>query len=123
MIDPVIRKRRPGACLGLLALSLYSLCALYAPALRADAVIDGKQVYEKSCSKCHSSAIGAFFSGAPRLGDASWKTRLAAAGSLDKLAADASMGIGKMPPQGGAGGLSDSEVRAAVAYILEQSAR
>jgi cytochrome c5 len=96
--------------------------ALLLPALLFEpALADGKQVYDAACSRCHSSAFGAFFTGAPKLGSPDWKARLAAAGSLDALTASAAKGKRDMPARGGVSGLSDADLKAAIAYILDKS--
>ena len=82
----------------------------------------GKAIYDKSCASCHSSGFAAFFTGAPKLGAADWKTRLDKAGSVDALTASAIKGKGDMPPRGGAGAsLSDDDLKITVEYILGQS--
>ena len=76
----------------------------------------GKAVYEKNCGTCHASGIA----GAPKLGDKpAWKKHIAH--GLEHMAEIAIRGEGAMPPRGGNPKLSDAEVRAAVAYIMENS--
>lgn len=46
------------------------------------------------------------------------KSRLQRAGSVDVLVANTSRGVGKMRAQGGPQGLRDTEIRAAVEWML-----
>ena len=76
----------------------------------------GKAIYEKSCGVCHGAGVA----GAPKFGDkAAWKKFIAE--GLHELTEDAIRGKGAMPPRGGNPKLSDAEVRAAVAYMMENS--
>lgn len=76
----------------------------------------GKAIYEKSCGVCHGTGVA----GAPKLGDkAAWKGHIKA--GLDHMVEMAIRGEGAMPPRGGNPKLSDAEVRAAVAYMMENS--
>ena len=77
----------------------------------AASVESGQVVYSASCKSCHGSGL----MGAPKLGDPSLQ------GDLDKLVQNAINGIGRMPARGGMASLSDAKVRAAVAYMVEQS--
>ena len=81
---------------------------------------DGAQVYDQSCAACHASGIA----GAPKLGDqVQWKTRLAKGTTV--LYKNALNGIssstGVMPAKGGNASLSDTEVKAAVDYIVAKT--
>ena len=81
---------------------------------------DGAQVFDQSCAACHSSGIA----GAPKLGDqVQWKTRLAKGTAV--LYVNALNGIssstGVMPAKGGNASLSDTEVKAAVDYIVAKA--
>ena len=81
---------------------------------------DGAQVFDQSCAACHSSGIA----GAPKLGDqVQWKTRLAKGTTV--LYVNALNGIssstGVMPAKGGNASLSDTEVKAAVDYIVAKA--
>jgi len=81
---------------------------------------DGAQVFDQSCAACHASGIA----GAPKLGDQlQWKTRLAKGAKV--LYANAlngvSSSIGVMPAKGGNPSLSETEVKAAVDYILAKA--
>jgi len=76
----------------------------------------GKAVYEKNCAACHGSGVA----GAPKFGDkAVWKEHLAH--GYDHMAEAVIRGKGAMPPRGGNPKLSDAEIRAAVAYVMENS--
>ena len=80
----------------------------------------GKSVFGKVCSMCH--AIGA--AGAPKPGDkADWGPRIAQ--GMDVLHKHALEGFtgakGQMPARGASTTLTDNEVKAAVAYMVDQS--
>ena len=76
----------------------------------------GGQVVQMYCGKCHESGTG----GAPRVGDRdAWLPR--AKPGFDSLVSSAINGHGGMPPRGGAGNLTDAEIRAAIAYMLNPS--
>lgn len=80
----------------------------------------GKSVFGKTCAMCH--AVGA--AGAPKPGDkADWGPRIAQGMDLlNKHALEGFTGAkGVMPPRGGAAALSDDEVKAAVAFMVDQS--
>jgi cytochrome c5 len=80
----------------------------------------GKSVFGKVCSMCH--AIGA--AGAPKPGDkADWGPRIAQGVELlNKHAIEGYTGAkGVMPPRGASTTLTDDEVKAAVAYMVDQS--
>jgi cytochrome c5 len=101
---------------------LLAAAVFFSPVMADEAapVGGGQQVYEKNCAKCHSSAMGGFFTGAPKFGTEVWRARLDAAGSVDALVKSTAAGKGKMPPQAGAAtGLSEADVKAAVEYILK----
>ena len=77
---------------------------------------DGKGVYEQICQACHAAGL----TGAPKLGDkTAWAPRIARGETV--LMQNALKGIRMMPPRGGNPGLSDEQVRAAVAYMVERS--
>jgi c(7)-type cytochrome triheme protein len=74
----------------------------------------GKDVYGKVCATCHATGLA----GAPRYGNAGdWGPR--AAGGVAKLYQSALTGTAKgMPAKGGHMNLADTEVKAAVDYML-----
>jgi cytochrome c5 len=81
---------------------------------------DGAQIFDQSCAACHASGIA----GAPKIGDqVQWKTRLAKGTNI--LYVNALNGIssstGVMPAKGGNSSLSDTEVKAAVDYIVAKT--
>ncbi len=80
----------------------------------------GRAVYEQSCASCHGAGVA----GAPKLGDqAAWKDRINQ--GLRTLESRSISGFqGKfdfMPAKGGNAALSDKDVKAAVAYMVEQA--
>jgi cytochrome c5 len=80
----------------------------------------GKSVYGRSCAMCHAAGVA----GAPKPGDsADWAPRIAQGmETLVRHSIDGFTGSkGFMPPRGGAGSLSDDEMRAAVEFMVEQS--
>jgi cytochrome c5 len=90
-----------------------------APAPVAENTV-GKSVYNKTCMLCHSSGVA----GAPKPGDkADWGPRIAQGNEvLLKHAIDGYTGAkGQMPARGGAATLTDDEVKAAVAFMVDQS--
>lgn len=96
-----------------LAVAFAAWCGAGSPAAAQDRGA-GKAVYEKTCALCHAAGVA----GAPRLGDGSaWAPRVRA--GKDALYKSALGGTAKgMPAKGGDPGLSDTEVRAAVDFML-----
>jgi cytochrome c5 len=77
---------------------------------------DGVTVYNAICKACHEAGIA----GAPKTGDkAAWATRIASGNAA--LLKSASIGKNAMPARGGATDLSDSELKAAVDYLIGKS--
>lgn len=124
--------------LGILSLALLSACgkkeeaasasasnapvlaSVAAPATPAPENVVGKAVYGKTCSLCHSANVA----GAPKPGDkADWGPRIAQ--GMDVLHKHALEGFtgakGQMPARGGAATLTDDEVKAGVAFMVDQS--
>lgn len=80
----------------------------------------GKSVFGKVCSMCH--AVGA--AGSPKPGDkADWGPRIAQGMEiLNKHALEGFTGAkGQMPARGASTTLTDDEVKAAVAYMVDLS--
>ena len=76
----------------------------------------GEDVVRTHCVKCHGTGVG----GAPRIGDrGAWIHR--ATYGIDALVRSAIKGHGAMPSRGGMPDLSDTELRHAIVYMLEQS--
>ena len=76
----------------------------------------GETVFSTNCLSCHGK--GEY--GAPRPDSASdWGERLKQ--NQDTLVRHAINGHGRMPPKGGFFNLSDAEVEAAVAYVIDRS--
>lgn len=85
----------------------------------ADAPVElktGEQVYESTCSACHSTGVA----GAPKFGDeSSWASYIKQ--GYEDLLKNAINGIGAMPPRGGNDSLADLEVARAVVYMANHS--
>jgi len=76
----------------------------------------GKTVYDSSCLACHGAGVA----GAPKTGDqGAWKTR--AAQGMAVLVEHAINGFNAMPAKGTCADCSDSELAAAVTYMLTES--
>jgi cytochrome c5 len=76
----------------------------------------GEQIVQYQCGLCHGAGI----SGAPKIGDGkAWGAR--ARVGLDGLLRSAIRGRGAMPPSGGLAEVTEPELRAAIAYMLERS--
>ena len=116
--------------LGFVVLSLLLGCgqkesASTAPSAAAPAapVVEntvGKSIFGKTCALCHASGVA----GAPKPGDkADWAPRIAQGMDvLNKHALEGFTGAkGQMPARGGATTLTDDEVKAAVAFMADQS--
>jgi len=84
------------------------------PAAGADTA-RGKEVYDSTCFVCHGTGAA----GAPVLGNkAAWEPRIAQ--GMEVLVSNSINGIRGMPPKGGSMNLSDEDMAAAVAYMVEQ---
>jgi len=80
----------------------------------------GKAVFNGGCVACHGSGVA----GAPKVGDkAAWKSRIAQ--GVDTLYKHALGGFqgksGFMPPKGGNASLPDTDVKAAVDYMVSKA--
>ncbi len=76
----------------------------------------GESVFTDRCLRCHGEGVY----DAPRLGNAGdWEARVRQ--DLATLIEHAVKGHGRMPPKGGFSELSDQEVSAAVAYVVDRS--
>lgn len=74
---------------------------------------DGKDVYIKNCSVCHSAMQ-------PKLGDKKAWESLVGKG-VDALAASVIKGKGAMPPKGGKPALTEDDIKASVEYMISQA--
>lgn len=83
-----------------------------------DDLDQGKKIFGQSCVACHGTGVA----GAPKLGDASWVTRLQQGkNTLVKHAIEGYQGkSGVMPAKGGNSSLSDEEINAAVTYMVSK---
>ncbi|MDZ7594159.1 MAG: c-type cytochrome [Thiobacillus sp.] len=89
--------------------------AAAAPAAAAADLVHGQQIYRQACAFCHDRGVA----GAPKTGDAAaWNARLAQ--GMDALYTAAIRGKGAMPAKGGNPSLSDTDVNAAVDYMIAQ---
>jgi cytochrome c5 len=78
----------------------------------------GEQIVKAQCVKCHGKGLN----GAPKIGDkAAWIDR--AKLGFDSVVRSAINGHGAMPSRGGMPNLTDSEMRAAVTYMFQQSVK
>lgn len=80
----------------------------------------GKSVYGKTCALCHAAGVA----GSPKPGDkADWGPRIAQGmDTLHKHALEGFTGAkGQMPARGGSTTLTDDDVKAAVAFMVDQS--
>lgn len=98
-----------------------AVAAAPAPAAApAAAARSGDAVYNASCVACHGTGAA----GAPKLGDkAAWADRIGQ--GMDTMVKHAIAGFqgktGVMPPRGTCGTCSDSELKAAVEYMVSKS--
>ncbi len=102
----------------LLAAAAVGMIGAFASVEAAD-LERGKSVFQQACFACHGTGAA----GAPKLGDkAAWKPRIAKGiETLDMHALKGFQGSsGVMPAKGGRMDLSDDDVKAAVAYMVEQ---
>lgn len=71
-------------------------------------------IYNGVCSACHGTGAA----GAPKKGDkAAWGPRLKA--GIDALVKSAVAGKGAMPPKGGAGDLTDAEIKSVIELMTK----
>ena len=74
----------------------------------------GAEVVRTHCGKCHQTGVG----GAPRIGDrAAWIPRLKQ--GFEFAVRSAIKGHGSMPSRGGVADATDSEIRAAIVYMID----
>jgi cytochrome c5 len=75
----------------------------------------GRQVVQEHCAKCHETGVN----GAPRIGDRpAWIPRVKQ--GFELLVSSAINGHGPMPARGGVADLTDPEIRAAIAYMINR---
>jgi cytochrome c5 len=78
--------------------------------------VDGKKVYDTTCTACHTAGVA----NAPKPGDkAAWAPRLKQ--GTDALLQSVIKGKGAMPPKAGNPALTDAEIRAAIDFMVSQS--
>jgi cytochrome c5 len=89
--------------------------AVTAQAAAAPDLVHGQKIYRQACAFCHDRGVA----GSPKTGDAAvWNARLAQ--GMDALYTAAIRGKGAMPAKGGNPSLSDTDVNAAVDYMIAQ---
>lgn len=77
---------------------------------------DGKATYDTKCFVCHASGVA----GAPKFGDkAAWAPRIAT--GMDALVATSLTGKGGMPPKGTCMDCSESDLKAAIEYMVNNA--
>jgi cytochrome c5 len=76
----------------------------------------GKEIVDATCANCHATGE----KGAPKIGDKAAWSKLSEQ-SLSSLTAVALKGIRQMPPHGANMKLSDTEIKRAVTYMVNQS--
>lgn len=85
----------------------------------AERGVDGKTLYETTCTVCHSLGVA----GAPQFGDAvAWSKRLNERG-LDGLRDHALKGFNSMPAKGTCADCSDKEIFDAIDYMIKNSVK
>ncbi len=76
----------------------------------------GEKIYTEKCSLCHASGLA----GAPIFHDATaWKARVSK--GIDNLLKSAIAGLNAMPPRGTCVECSDSDLKAAILYMLPKN--
>jgi len=79
--------------------------------------LSGEQVYNNSCRSCHAAGVA----GAPKLGDAkNWKKRINKGVEVLYISAIKGVPATAMPPKGACAKCSDSELKAAVDFMLSK---
>lgn len=94
--------------------------AAEAPKAEETASIDGKSIYNRTCSMCHAAGVA----GAPKPGDKeNWAPRIAQGNeTMYKHSIEGYTGnSGMMPARGGNPKLTDDEMKAAVDFMVAQS--
>lgn len=95
-------------------LVLFLLPAVHVFAATAGNSDAGRVVYESSCRACHDP-VNVMVS-SPKAGDATeWARRLGK--GIEKATDNAVNGIGAMPPNGGATGLTREQIRDAILHM------
>ena len=76
----------------------------------------GQEIYEKHCIVCHRDGLA----GAPKFrDDAAWAPRMAKS-DINALISTALKGMNAMPPKGTCQECSDSDIKAAINYMVPQ---
>ncbi len=105
---------------GIAVAVLVGLGALGIASGQGTAPRSGEAVFQAACANCHSGGVSGFFSRAPAVGRKSDWATLTPKG-IDGLTATTIAGIGRMAARGSCTTCSDAEIRAAVAFMLENS--
>jgi cytochrome c5 len=84
-------------------------------AAAATGAVDGKKVYDTTCTACHTAGVA----NAPKPGDkAAWAPRMKQ--GMDAMVQSVIKGKGAMPPKAGNAALTDAEIRAAIDFMVAQ---
>jgi cytochrome c5 len=92
-------------------------CASAVAAASGGAAKSGADVFNGSCTSCHSTGAA----GAPKVGDAAaWNPRITERGGKEGLYGSAVNGFKGMPAKGLCFACTDDEIKGAVDYMLSQ---
>lgn len=95
---------------------ILAVTAMLMTPVAAMAERDGATLYNTKCMACHMTGAA----GAPMVGNASqWGPR--AAMGIDALVASATKGINAMPPKGTCMDCTESELKGAIQYMIDNS--
>jgi cytochrome c5 len=94
---------------------IFSILLIFFP-IYLYAESNAKNIYEQHCIICHRDGVA----GAPKYRDgASWKARIGQR-DIDALVVSAIKGKNAMPPKGTCQECTDSDIKAAIEYMVPQ---